>query len=57
MNPLLSVPEAAELLRVKPKTLYQWIYRGVFPEKAVVRFGRTIRIKRAELVKEGWLMS
>lgn len=33
----------------------QWIYRGVFPEKAVVRFGRTIRIKRAELVREGWL--
>lgn len=36
-------------------TSRQWIYRGVFPEKAVVRFGRTIRIKRAELVREGWL--
>lgn len=47
---VLTVGEAAVLLRVSQKTLYRMISAGSFP---VLRFGRAIRISRAVL--EGML--
>ncbi|MQF70493.1 helix-turn-helix domain-containing protein [SAR202 cluster bacterium AD-812-D07_MRT_10900m] len=41
---VLTVGEAARLLRVSEKTLYRLISAGSFP---VLRFGRAIRIPRA----------
>ncbi|MCH7984389.1 MAG: helix-turn-helix domain-containing protein, partial [Chloroflexi bacterium] len=41
---VLTVGEAAELLRVSQKTLYRMISAGSIP---VLRFGRAIRIPRA----------
>lgn len=46
MNPTLTVREVSALLKVQPKTIYRWIERGRIPADAVVRFGRTIRLKR-----------
>jgi excisionase family DNA binding protein len=43
----LTVDEAAEMLRVNRKSLYQAIERGEIP--GVVRIGRTLRIRRAAL--------
>jgi excisionase family DNA binding protein len=43
----LTVDEAAELLRVNRKSLYQAIERGEI--HGVVRIGRTLRIRRAAL--------
>jgi excisionase family DNA binding protein len=41
---VISVPEAAALLNVNPKTLYVEIREGRFP---AIRLGRAIRISRA----------
>lgn len=46
----LTVREVAELMRVHPKSVYRWIANGTLPQDAVVRVGRTVRIKR-EYVK------
>lgn len=43
----LSVDEAAALLRVNRKSLYQAIDRGEMP--GVIKLGRTIRIRRSAL--------
>jgi excisionase family DNA binding protein len=45
----LTVDEAAELLRVNRKSLYQAIERGEIP--GVIRIGRTIRIRRSALTE------
>ena len=50
---LLKVPEAAELLDLSPKTLWQWIGERRI---GVVRLGRAVRIPLSEierLIEEG----
>ena len=44
--PLLTVAEAAELLRVHPNHVYELIRRGELPH---VRLGRVIRLPRHRL--------
>ena len=48
----LTVDEAAEVLRVNRKSLYEAIQLDQVP--GVVRVGRAIRISRAALVEFGW---
>ncbi|NTX17738.1 helix-turn-helix domain-containing protein [Myxococcus sp. CA056] len=47
----LTVDEAAALLRVNRKTLYESIRLGQVP--GVVRIGKALRIRRAALVESG----
>ena len=49
--PVLTVDEAARLLRVNRKTLYDAVRDGRVP--GVIRLGRSIRIGRTALL--GWL--
>lgn len=44
---LLTIPEAAEVLRVSKSTLRGWITAGTGPR--TVRIGRLVRIDRADL--------
>lgn len=46
---VLTVDEAAEILRVDRKTVYESIRRGELP--GVVRLGRSIRIGRGALLQ------
>ena len=48
---VLTVDEAAAILRVNRKTLYEAVRLGTIP--GVVRIGRNIRISRSTLL--GWL--
>lgn len=48
---LITVKEAAPLFHCSTQTLYRWIERGMIPESAVVRFGRTIRLRRKPLLQ------
>ncbi|MBI4257948.1 MAG: helix-turn-helix domain-containing protein [Thaumarchaeota archaeon] len=43
---LIKVGEAAEILQVRPETVYRWIYRGFLPS---IKLGRTVRIDQVEL--------
>jgi excisionase family DNA binding protein len=43
---LMTVAEAAKIMRVQPDTVYTWIRTGVWREPLVVRVNRTIRIRR-----------
>lgn len=52
-SPTLTVDEAAALLRVDRKTLYEAVRRKQIP--GVVRIGRVIRISRVAF--ESWLAS
>jgi excisionase family DNA binding protein len=47
---LLTVPEVADYLRVKPRTVYQWVWRRRIP---FVKAGATVRFRRAEI--DDWL--
>lgn len=47
---LLTVPEAADYLRVKPRTVYQWVWRRRIP---FLKAGATVRFRRTEL--DEWL--
>lgn len=47
---LLTVPEVAEYLRVKPRTVYQWVWRRRIP---FLKAGSTVRFRRAEI--DEWL--
>jgi excisionase family DNA binding protein len=50
---LLKVPEAAEMLALSPKTLWQWVSAR---QIGVVRLGRAVRVPWSEidrLVEEG----
>jgi excisionase family DNA binding protein len=49
-EPLLTVPEAAAYLRVKPRTIYQWVWRRRIP---FVKAGSAVRFRRPEL--DQWL--
>src|SRR3989338_3711257 len=50
LNDVMTVSEVAEYLRVNPQTVYRKAKAGEMP---VVRIGRAIRFRRAEL--EDWL--
>lgn len=45
---LLDINEAAELLQVKPGTLYSWIAKGKVPHRKV---GALVRFHRGELMQ------
>ena len=49
-EPLLTVAEAAAYLRVKPRTIYQWVWRRRIP---FLKAGSTVRFRRAEI--DDWL--
>ena len=42
---LLTVPEAAALLRLKPSTIRAWVCKRKIP---FVKLGRLVRIKRSD---------
>ncbi len=44
---ILTVPEAAALLKVCPKTVYTWAHRADFP---CLRLGNTVRIHKGQLI-------
>jgi excisionase family DNA binding protein len=46
---LLDVGEAAEMLSVKPATLYQWAYQRRIP--VVKLMGRALRFRESDLLK------
>ena len=47
---LLTVPEAAAFMRVKPKTVYAWVAEGRLP---CLRAGNRLRFRTCDL--ERWL--
>jgi putative molybdopterin biosynthesis protein len=49
---LLTVPEVADLLRVRESTVYTWAESGALP---CYRVGRLLRFDRAEV--QSWLAS
>lgn len=49
---ILTVPEAAKLLKISPKTAYDWIHMEGFP---VVKIGNSCRIHRGQLLE--WFKS
>jgi excisionase family DNA binding protein len=49
---LLSVPELANLLKVKPGTIHTWLFRGV--DIPHIRVESVIRFRREAI--EGWLL-
>jgi excisionase family DNA binding protein len=53
LNPqdFLTPEDLAELVRVPPKTIYQWNYRGTGPRFA--KIGRHVRYRRADV--EAWI--
>jgi excisionase family DNA binding protein len=51
---LLGVTEAAELLSIQPRTLYQWAYQRRVP---VVKLGRALRFRESDvqrLIRDGY---
>lgn len=46
---LLTIPEAAEVLRISASTLRGWITAGTGPR--TVRIGRLVRIDREDLTR------
>ncbi len=45
---LLDVHEAAELLRIKPRTLYKWSYKRKIP---TIHLGRALRFRLSTLLE------
>jgi len=49
MESLLTVEEVAQILRIKPSTVYDWVYAGALPavrpmtgaHRSIVRFRRS----------------
>ena len=50
MEPLLTIDEAVQFLKVKKNTLYTWAYRRQIPSQKV---GKSLRFRREDL--ESWL--
>ena len=48
MQKLLTVPEVADELQVKPSTIYTWVRQGQIPH---VRIGRLIRFSFEQIEK------
>lgn len=50
MSDYLTVADLADLLRCSRNAVYKRLYRGLIPERAIVRMGpRTLLFKRAVL--------
>lgn len=47
-EPLLTVPEVAEFLRVRPSTVYAWVAEGRLP---CLRLGGRIRFQKESLLR------
>ena len=45
---ILNVKQLAEILNVKPKTIYDWKHKGKIP---YLKFGRLLRFDYDEIVK------
>lgn len=43
---MLTIKEFAEIMKIKPRTAYKWIYEGKIK---IVKIGRTIRIPEEEI--------
>jgi excisionase family DNA binding protein len=50
MEPLLTINEAAQLLKIKASTLYTWAYRRQIPSQKV---RKSLRFHRKDI--EAWL--
>jgi putative molybdopterin biosynthesis protein len=50
MEPLLTIEEAAQILKIKKTTLYTWAYRRQIP---IVKVGSALRFRQSDL--EEWL--
>lgn len=48
---LMDVKAVAELLQVKPETIYSWIHYHQIPDKLYRKLGRRPRFIRDEVVK------
>jgi excisionase family DNA binding protein len=46
MSDLLTIPEAATLLRLRPSTLRAWVLRRKI---AYVKVGRLVRVRRCDI--------
>lgn len=47
---LLNVQEVADLIVVKPSTIYQWTHQGYIPH---IKVGKVVRFDRNDILK--WL--
>ncbi|MFA6029218.1 MAG: helix-turn-helix domain-containing protein [Elusimicrobiota bacterium] len=52
MDKLLTVSEVAELLQVKPGTIYQWVHEGYIP---ILKIGSLVRFDKTSIT--AWLRS
>ncbi|MDE2490378.1 MAG: helix-turn-helix domain-containing protein [Elusimicrobia bacterium] len=50
MERLLTVDEVADWLRVKPRTVYQWVHEGYIP---LIKIGALVRFDHAAVA--AWL--
>lgn len=50
-DPLLTVEETSEYLKIPVKTLYQWKYKNVGPQP--LRVGRYLRYRQSEV--DAWV--
>lgn len=46
MSRLLTPRELAEMLQVKPSTIYQWVHEGFIPH---VKVGRLVRFREGDV--------
>ncbi len=46
---ILTIEEAAQLLKVNPETIRRWIRRGELP---VIKRGNVVRIRKTTLLQE-----
>ena len=46
---ILTIEEAAQLLKVNPETIRRWIRRGELP---VIKRGNVVRIRKSTLLEE-----
>ena len=48
-DPLMTVPEVAEHLRLKPETVRRWIRRGILPALSLGSDRAGLRVRRSEV--------
>ena len=52
---IMDVKAVAELLQVKPETIYSWIHHKQIPDKIYRKLGRRPRFIRDEVIK--WFLN
>ncbi len=52
-SPLLTVPEAAQYLRIKPGALFTQRHRGQKPDSLGIRYGKRVVYRVSDI--EAWL--